>query len=347
MKPDACTAGMCTFGRDDFTNPHPGLSFTWLASPRAWITKSRRSGAAVPVSIWVWSYFLIGVSLVVAGALCGISLRNQKLGTSHFGHDSKNKPVLFNGEYLDETMMITVVANTPQLILSICYLAYNGLFTRMLSEFEWASFSVRYATLRVTHKKGQQRSTYRLQLPYRWSIPLLVVSILLHWLYSNCIYVGIYEGYAWDQPLNPVTIRSLQYSTVAILISLCISLSVAAAPIALAMFRLPGRMVLAKNSSATISAACHCIPAASSDDTSYKHDVPLLPVKAGMQTTVSDEAELLREMATGKLIWGVVSSNALERSEYSGEGNPGHLAFGTPEQQVTEPVEGNYYAAVR
>lgn len=91
-------------------------------------------------------------------------------------------------------MLITIVANAPQLILSICYLAYNGLFTRMLSEFEWSSFSVRYASLRVTHKKGQQRSTYRLQLPYRWSIPLLAVSILLHWLYSNCIYVGIYEG---------------------------------------------------------------------------------------------------------------------------------------------------------
>jgi hypothetical protein len=95
---------------------------------------------------------------------------------------------------LNNIMLITVMANTPQLMLSVCYLAYNGLFTRMLCEREWASFGVRYASLRVTHRKGKQRSTYRLQLPYRWSIPLLGISTLLHWLYSNCIYVGIYES---------------------------------------------------------------------------------------------------------------------------------------------------------
>lgn len=82
MKPDARTAGMCTFGRDDFINRQPGISFTWLASPRAWASKSRRSGNAVPVSIWIWSYCLIGVSLIVAAALCGISLREQKMYVS-------------------------------------------------------------------------------------------------------------------------------------------------------------------------------------------------------------------------------------------------------------------------
>jgi len=87
-----------------------------------------------------------------------------------------------------------MLANTPQLILSICYMVYNGLYTRMLAEFEWASFSTSYQPLRVTNKKGQQRSTYRLQLPYRWSVPLLVVSLLLHWLYSNVLYVSLYEG---------------------------------------------------------------------------------------------------------------------------------------------------------
>ncbi|OIW32319.1 hypothetical protein CONLIGDRAFT_642048 [Coniochaeta ligniaria NRRL 30616] len=349
-KPDAHTVGMCTFGRDNFINRQSGIIFTWLASPRAWVSRSRWSGIAVPMSIWLWSYCLIGISLIVAGAMCGISLREQEIGTSTFGHDSKNKPVLFGGTALDDTMLITIVANTPQLILSICYLAYNGLFTRMLSEFEWASFSVRYASLRVTHKKGQQRSTYRLQLPYRWSIPLLGISILLHWLYSNCIYVGIYEGYAWNQPLSPsssLSIKSLQYSTVTIVISLCVSISVASAPIALALFKLPGKMVLAKNSSAAISAACHCIPTASSYDISYQDGVPLLPSKGETRHNANDEQELLREMATSKLRWGVVSNNLLERSEYYGEGNPGHLAFGTMEQHVTEPLDGNFYAASR
>jgi hypothetical protein len=89
---------------------------------------------------------------------------------------------------------LTLLANTPQIILSVCYLAYNGLITRMVAEFEWASFGTEYKPLRVSVKKGLQKSSYRLQLPYRWSIPLILVSLLLHWLYSNAIYVSIYEG---------------------------------------------------------------------------------------------------------------------------------------------------------
>jgi hypothetical protein len=111
-----------------------------------------------------------------------------------FGHSSGNEDL--SDENLDDLPLLplTMVANLPQLILSICYLAYNGLFTRMLAEFEWAKYSVEFRALRVTEPKGSQSSTYRLQLPYRFSIPLMIVSIALHWLYSNCIYVSNYEG---------------------------------------------------------------------------------------------------------------------------------------------------------
>jgi hypothetical protein len=92
------------------------------------------------------------------------------------------------------TATLSILANLPQLILSTCYLAYNGLLTRIFSEFEWASYSQAYTSLRVTQRKGEQLSTYRLQLPLRWSIPLLVISTLLHWLFSNCLYIIIYES---------------------------------------------------------------------------------------------------------------------------------------------------------
>lgn len=70
--------------------------------------------------------------------------------------------------------------NYAQLGISMAYLAYNGLFTRMLSEREWASFKVEFKALRVSRPRGAQRSTYRLQLPYRWSIPLMLGSGTLH-----------------------------------------------------------------------------------------------------------------------------------------------------------------------
>jgi hypothetical protein len=113
---------------------------------------------------------------------------------ARFSHSPLNQDV--SDANLDDLTLLplTMVANTPQLILSICYLAYNGLFTRMLAEFEWSKYSVEFRALRVTEPRGSQNSTYRLQLPYRFSIPLMIVSITLHWLYSNCIYVSNYEG---------------------------------------------------------------------------------------------------------------------------------------------------------
>ena len=39
--------------------------------------------------------------------------------------------------------------------------------------------------LRVTKPYGYQRNTHFLQLPYRWSVPLIVSSGTLHWLLSQ------------------------------------------------------------------------------------------------------------------------------------------------------------------
>lgn len=87
-----------------------------------------------------------------------------------------------------------LLPNTPQLILSCAYFAYNALYTRLLTESEWQSFSLGYRPLRVTSPQGEQWSTFRLQLPYRYSIPLLVTSILLHWITSNAIFLFVGEG---------------------------------------------------------------------------------------------------------------------------------------------------------
>jgi hypothetical protein len=87
-----------------------------------------------------------------------------------------------------------IIANLPQVALSVAYLAYNGLFTRMLSEREWSHLSLKFQPLRVSRPKGLQKESYRLQLPMRWSIPLMVTSGVLHWLISNCIYVSFYTS---------------------------------------------------------------------------------------------------------------------------------------------------------
>lgn len=87
-----------------------------------------------------------------------------------------------------------LVANTPQLILSFCYFSLNSFFTRVQVEEEWNSYSLSYKPLRVSDPKGEQVSNYRLQLPYIYSIPLIGISIILHWILSNAIFLSIIEG---------------------------------------------------------------------------------------------------------------------------------------------------------
>lgn len=86
------------------------------------------------------------------------------------------------------------MANTPQLMLSTCYFALNSFLTRIQIEEEFNSYSRCYKPLRVSDPKGEQTSTYRLQLPYKYSIPLIAMSIILHWLLSSAVFLNIIEG---------------------------------------------------------------------------------------------------------------------------------------------------------
>lgn len=101
-----------------------------------------------------------------------------------------------------------LMANTPQLILSFCYFALNSFLTRIQVEEEWNSYSRSYKPLRVSSPKGGQVSHYRLQLPYRYSIPLIGMSILLHWVLSNAIFLTIIEG---GRSFSPISASNCPY----------------------------------------------------------------------------------------------------------------------------------------
>ncbi|KAF4475215.1 hypothetical protein CGCF415_v010562 [Colletotrichum fructicola] len=59
---------------------------------------------------------------------------------------------------------------------------------------EWDNFSLGFCPLRVTQPKGEQISTYRLQLPYKYNIPLIASSTLAHWLLSNTLFIMVSQG---------------------------------------------------------------------------------------------------------------------------------------------------------
>lgn len=142
--------------------------------------------------------------------------------------------------------------------------------------------------------RGEQYATYRLQLPYRYSIPLIVMSIFLHWMMSNTFYTMVGEGgkavplsrifrllssrsiarmlrsppqgYFNTSSFNknrvsinagPSTTITFGYSTVAIFAMAVIFAVMLLVPIVLGMLRLPGYMNVVGSNSRAISAACH------------------------------------------------------------------------------------------
>ncbi|KAH7240125.1 uncharacterized protein BKA55DRAFT_666059 [Fusarium redolens] len=353
-RPDEETRGMCTLTMEDLrktSKPTPtrlgetNQNYKWLQGPRQWHNDSpRKFGKAVPRNIWILSSLLIGCSLIVASVMLSIAVQGQSLNNSRFMHAPQNEDVRDN--HLDNLPLIslTMVANTPQLILSICYLAYNGLFTRMLAEFEWSKYSVEFRSLRVTEPRGSQNATYRLQLPYRFSIPLIIISIALHWIYSNCIYVSNYEAYASGYPYNRTVTVGLQFSSKAILVGLLVSIGVAITPIFLAFVKLPGVMVIAGANSAVISAACHY---PSTKLKSLSRATSKMSMRSNEYDSMSarligdEEVEELRDVSRRKMKWGRMSMGK------SDESSVGHLGFGTEELDIEKPVEGEYYSGVK
>ena len=201
-----------------------------------------------------------------------------------------------------------LISNSPQLILSFLYLTYNGLFTSMLLAKEWSGFAHHRKTLRITSPKDQQRSTYWLQLPYRYSIPLSVTSSLLHWLVSQSIFL------ARVTVLDPTgaedtsqSISTCGYSNIAIIFVISFGSILPLIAIVYGFRRYPSGMPLAASCSAAISAACH-----------------------------PPEADI--DAASKPLQWGVTG----EVVETNAGRKVGHCSFTSLE--VTAPVEGQLYA---
>ena len=145
-----------------------------------------------------------------------------------------------------------LLANLPQTVLSFLYLTYNALFACMLVAKEWNQFAHKRKTLRVAYPVEKQRSTYWLQLPYTYSIPLLIMSSLLHWLVSQTLFfVRIEEVESKD------VITSCGYSPIAIITVIPIGVILLLVVALIGFKRYEKGIPLAGSSSAAISAACH------------------------------------------------------------------------------------------
>lgn len=108
------------------------------------------------------------------------------------------------GQTIPSVVANSVIANLPQLILSVLYFACNGLVTTMALAHEWSQYAVQRKGLRVSAQpRGAQRSTYFLSLPYRNAIPFIILSTLMHWLMSESLFLVMIEAYTVDLERDP------------------------------------------------------------------------------------------------------------------------------------------------
>lgn len=222
-------------------------------------------------------------------------------------------------------MIATVlIANSPQILLSFLYFAYNGVFTCMLLAEEWSLYATKRNFLRVTSPAGGQRSTYRLQLPYRYGIPLLIGSSMLHWFVSQSIflarvnvigYTGIgigdaYTGFGTKEGEIPgIGVSTCGYSPIAMIFVIILGSVIVLLGICFGFRKSRGGMPLAGSCSAAISAACH---------------LPEADVNASLK----------------RVMWGVIAEDSFQ---YEGE-CVGHCSFTSA--KVEAPVVGKCYAGL-
>jgi hypothetical protein len=207
-----------------------------------------------------------------------------------------------------------IIANSPQVILSMLYFSYNALFTSFLLSYEWTTYAHKRKGLRVSRDPiGAQRTEYFLQLPYRFSIPLMLLSGILHWLVSQAIFLISVDFY--DSSGNSSStgfadnLKTCGYSPIAIISVIILGSLMVIAIVAFGFVPYKQGITLAGSCSMALSAACHldkrieeCGPAAAAE----------------------------------KLQWGVVGVS---------EDGVGHCSFST--REVGLPVKGEFYAGTK
>ena len=163
----------------------------------------------------------------------------------------------------------SLLANLPQLLLSGLYFMFNACITGMAMAAEWSLFSQKRRSLRVTVPSGEQRETYWLQLPWKFSLPALACSTVLHWLISQSIFLINLRIF---QPNNELlrkptdffpgasssgVITACGYSPLAIVCAVSVGTLMLLVLLVLSSRKLKPGIPIVGSNSFTISAACH------------------------------------------------------------------------------------------
>ncbi|KAF2136591.1 uncharacterized protein K452DRAFT_237208, partial [Aplosporella prunicola CBS 121167] len=288
--------------------------------PRRWEAAGRAS--------WLNFFCFYGISIITVLSLLAFAIyklnKNYNQGSARnlwdLGMGKVSSSNLINDWALPTTgtsavLASVLVANTPQALLSGLYLTLNNIVTRMLLAAEWASFSTTRKGLRVSHvRHGAQRAKYFLQVPYRWSIPLMVLSATLHWLVSESVFLASIDTLdPRGDPSEEDSVTTCGYSPLAMIFTILVGAVVIIFAVFMGLRKLDLGMPVVGSCSLGIAAACH-------------------PPKDGADEDMP-------------LMWGAVPDALLtdpdQKIDVEDE-EVGHCSFSS--STVDRPVDGKLYA---
>ena len=292
-QPDELTKGRCLMAKIDIdkgplrwrikstARPHtdpPPILFQ-AALQRRWF-------AAASPKRWCVTLGMCAVGLIAGASLLGqgvTSLQaylNGQQSVFSLGFGAVDSRALVNAQLpsggASGLVFAVLLANLPQALMSFLYLAYNGLLTSMCLCHEYSSYGVRgrRKPLRVTTRHGQQRrsrqllpgrdfantdvgSTYYLQLPYTYSLPLLLASGTLHWLTSQSIFLARVTVHANGDPTNTTDTSQIGYSCLPILLVILLGSTMVLIALSLGFRKFASAIPVAGSCSVAIAAAAH------------------------------------------------------------------------------------------
>ncbi|EGD93019.1 hypothetical protein TESG_00576 [Trichophyton tonsurans CBS 112818] len=316
-KPDTTVRGKCLLSMKDLT----GLSNTydpfWIRRNR-WVFfhKPKQWRSAVSPGRWCFGIMLYCLSLAFCAFLLYIGMRSMsnKMGIWTADLQALDFRTLISTNFWPTSLIAnTLIANLPQLVYSLIYFAYNGILTAMTMSAEWSQYATQRKGLRVSAApNAAQRSKYFLSLPYRYAIPLMTTTGILHWLISQSFFLVGIEAYDHNLQRDPASdISVCGYSPIAIVCSISLGTAMIFCLVGLGFKRFKSGMPVVGSCSLAIAAACFPDPGT--------YD----PEKQAGSTP---------DMVCLALKWGVVLSE---------ESSVGHCAFSS--KDVTMPVDGEVY----
>lgn len=317
--PDSTTQNLCLLSKKAVTTKkiwEPNRAFI---QPLAAQEECYRWSSAVSTRRWVLGTIILLVPFsTVVGLFVFTWIRTNSsvppLSTG-FGRTHGAALVLGIGSPEDisnESQRIlasAIIANAPQLLFSFITFTLNGILTTICLAQEWNHFSDprQRKPLRVSSPRGEQRSTYFLQLPYRLGLPFTIISGVLHWFISQSIFLSVVASYTpWGWLDSRVYVATCGYSSLAMLMVILTGILIFAGIATFRFLNYTTIMPLVGSCSAAISAACH--------DSGKDCEVSIKPVQ-----------------------WGAVPN--------SGEADVGHCCFTSG--HVERPVAGQLYAGFK